>query len=77
MKIASDIIEQISNAPLAHIWKLNENGYADMVGKLEFFNPAYSIKDRNAPAMIKVAEKAGNIKPDIIIIKPTSGNRGQ
>src|SRR6202012_1900646 len=49
---------------------------ADAVAKLEFFNPANSVKDRIGVAMIDAAEEAGLIKPDTIILEPTSGNTG-
>jgi cysteine synthase A len=49
---------------------------ADIVLKLEFFNPAHSVKDRIGLAMIEAAEAAGKIKPDTIIVEPTSGNTG-
>ncbi|WAW10568.1 cysteine synthase A [Oxalobacter vibrioformis] len=76
MKIANDITELVGNTPLVRIRKLNENGQADIVGKLEFFNPAHSVKDRIGLAMIEAAEKAGKIRPDTIIVEPTSGNTG-
>lgn len=76
MKIANDITELVGNTPLVRIRKLNENGQADIIGKLEFFNPAHSVKDRIGLAMIEAAEKAGKIRPDTIIVEPTSGNTG-
>uniref|UniRef100_UPI003F958515 cysteine synthase A n=1 Tax=Mycobacterium sp. TaxID=1785 RepID=UPI003F958515 len=53
-----------------------EGAVADVVAKLEFFNPANSVKDRIGVAMIDAAEQAGLIKPDTIILEPTSGNTG-
>lgn len=76
MKIANDITLLIGNTPLVRIQKLNKNGQADIIGKLEFFNPAHSVKDRIGLAMIEAAEKAGKILPDTIIVEPTSGNTG-
>lgn len=76
MKIANDITELVGNTPLVRIRKLNENGQADIIGKLEFFNPAHSVKDRIGLAMIEAAEKSGKIRQDTIIVEPTSGNTG-
>ncbi|MDL2284298.1 cysteine synthase A [Oxalobacter sp. OttesenSCG-928-P03] len=76
MKIANDITELVGNTPLVRIRKLNKNGQAEIIGKLEFFNPAHSVKDRIGLAMIEAAEEAGKIKPDTIIVEPTSGNTG-
>ena len=76
MKIYENILELIGNTPLVKINKIN-NGYADILVKVEYFNPAGSIKDRTALAMIDDAEKKGLIKPkESVIIEPTSGNRG-
>ena len=75
MKIAQNMIELIGNTPLVKINKLNI-GYATVVAKLECKNPAASIKDRAAYNMILQAEKDGLIKPDTVIIEPTSGNTG-
>ncbi len=76
MKIYENILELIGNTPLVKINKIN-NGYADILVKVEYFNPAGSIKDRTALAMIEDAEKKGLIKPkESVIIEPTSGNTG-
>ena len=76
MKIYNNLIELIGNTPLVRINKLN-TGYSDIVAKVEFFNPAGSIKDRAALSMIEEAEKEGLIKAgETTIIEPTSGNTG-
>jgi cysteine synthase A len=76
MKIADDITQLIGNTPLVRLRRLNQAGAAQVVLKLEFFNPAHSVKDRIGVAMIDAAEKAGLIGPDTIILEPTSGNTG-
>lgn len=76
MKIHNNLIELIGNTPLVKINKMN-TGYADIAVKVEYFNPAGSIKDRAALRMIEEAEKQGLIKAGkTTIIEPTSGNTG-
>ena len=76
MKIARNVTELIGNTPLVRLGRLAQGVGADIVLKLEFFNPAHSVKDRIGLAMIEAAEAAGKIKPDTIIVEPTSGNTG-
>jgi len=75
MSIAKNILERIGGTPLVKINKLNQGG-AEVVAKVEFFNPGGSVKDRIAFAMIEAAEEAGVLKPGALIIEPTSGNTG-
>jgi cysteine synthase A len=76
MRIANDVTELIGNTPLVRIRRLAPTAAAEIVGKLEYHNPAHSVKDRIGLAMIEAAERAGLIKPDTIIVEPTSGNTG-
>jgi cysteine synthase len=76
MRIANNITELIGHTPLVKLNKLAPANGATIALKLEFFNPAHSVKDRIAAAMIDAAEAAGQIKPDTIILEPTSGNTG-
>lgn len=75
MNIANNMIELIGNTPLVKINRMND-GYADVVVKLEKQNPAGSVKDRPALNMIEKAENEGLINKDTVIIEPTSGNTG-
>jgi cysteine synthase A len=76
MKIADDITQLIGNTPLVRLRRLTGGLDAQVVAKLEFFNPAGSVKDRIGVSMIDAAEQAGLIGPDTIILEPTSGNTG-
>ena len=76
MKIANNVAELVGNTPLVRLNRLNAGVDATIALKLEFFNPAHSVKDRIAVSMLDAAEKAGKIKPDTIILEPTSGNTG-
>ncbi|PRR78927.1 Cysteine synthase [Clostridium liquoris] len=78
MKIYNNLIELIGNTPLLRLGKYEKvhNVKANLIGKIEYFNPAGSVKDRIAYAMIDAGEKAGLINKDTVIIEPTSGNTG-
>jgi len=75
MKIFNNILETTGNTPLVKINRLN-SGYANILAKVEYFNPAGSIKDRVAISMINEAENQGLINKETVIIEPTSGNTG-
>ena len=78
MKVYEKITDLIGGTPLLKLTNYNEqkNLEATIYGKLEYFNPAGSVKDRIAKAMIDDAEEKGLLKPDSVIIEPTSGNTG-
>lgn len=77
-KIANALTDLVGNTPLLNLAKYNnaENVPATIIGKLEYFNPAGSVKDRIALAMVEAAEAAGTLKAGGTIIEPTSGNTG-
>jgi cysteine synthase A len=76
MSIADDITQLVGNTPLVRLRRVTEGAVADVVAKLEYFNPGGSVKDRIGVAMLDAAEEAGLLKPDTIILEPTSGNTG-
>lgn len=76
MNIANNVTELIGNTPLVRINRLTNGSKGEIVAKLEFYNPAHSVKDRIGAAMLDAAEKAGKIGPDTIVLEPTSGNTG-
>jgi cysteine synthase A len=75
-RIYDDITQTIGNTPLIRLRRVTAGCHAEVVAKLENFNPLWSVKDRIGVAMIDAAEAAGKIGPDTVIVEPTSGNTG-
>ncbi len=75
-RIYDDITQTIGNTPLIRLRRVTAGCQAEVVAKLENFNPLWSVKDRIGVAMIDAAEAAGKIQPDTMIVEPTSGNTG-
>jgi len=75
-RVFDEITHCIGNTPLVRLRRITEGAVANVFGKLENFNPLWSVKDRIARAMIDAAERQGLIKDDTVIIEPTSGNTG-
>ena len=78
MAIYKSALDLVGNTPLLEVthFEKDNNLEATVLVKLEYFNPAGSVKDRSAKAIIEDAEKTGKLKPDSVIIEPTSGNTG-
>ena len=75
-KVFDSITECVGNTPLIRFQRVTDGAKATVLGKLENFNPLWSVKDRIGVAMIEDAEKKGKIKAGTVIIEPTSGNTG-
>ena len=76
MKIANNIAELVGNTPLVRLNRMKDRAGVELLAKLESFNPCSSVKDRIGLAMIEAAEKEGLLRPDSVILEPTSGNTG-
>jgi cysteine synthase len=76
VKIAQSMIDLVGNTPLVRVNRMTKDSVAEVVAKLEFYNPAGSVKDRPALGMIDAAERDGFLDKETVIVEPTSGNTG-
>jgi len=76
MRIYDDVTQLVGNTPLVKLNRIMDGAAATVVGKLEFYNPSSSVKDRIAVSMVEAAEASGELKPGGTIVEATSGNTG-
>ncbi len=76
MRVAENVAGLVGGTPLVRLNRLTQGASATIVAKLEYYNPAKSVKDRIGLSMIEAAERSGRIQPDTILVEPTSGNTG-
>lgn len=76
MRIANNAIELMGNTPMVRLNRISAGAHAEIVAKLEYYNPSHSVKDRIGIAMVEEAERSGKLTSDSIIVEPTSGNTG-
>ena len=76
MRVAESLVDLVGDTPLLRLARLFQGAPSRVLGKLEFFNPASSVKDRTGLAMVMAAEQSGKLKPGMTIVEPTSGNTG-
>ncbi len=76
MRIADSLIDLVGNTPLVRLGRIFHHSPANVVAKLESFNPASSVKDRTGLAMILAAEREGRLRRGMTLVEPTSGNTG-
>jgi cysteine synthase A len=76
MRVAESLVDLVGDTPLLRLARLFQGAPARVLGKLEFFNPASSVKDRTGLSMVMAAERSGKLKPGMTIVEPTSGNTG-
>jgi cysteine synthase A len=76
MRIAESLVDLVGDTPLLRLARLFQGAPARVLGKLEFFNPGSSVKDRTGLAMVLAAERSEKLKPGMTIVEPTSGNTG-
>ncbi|MFG1700890.1 cystathionine beta-synthase [Nonomuraea sp. NPDC049309] len=76
MRVYDSLVDLMGNTPLVRLHKVNAGVPAQVLAKVEYFNPGGSVKDRIAVRMIEAAEKSGELRPGGVIVEPTSGNTG-